>query len=334
MSKLNSEDSVAQAVGDIGEIEEPIDWEDSHKLEENVVNAENVCFLPKLSQEEKYKITTSLSQHPSYEDPTSPNDTYSLSFRSETETRNGDLLLTIYRHHPEAERKKPIRQRSDFRLKLQKVQDRLNEKNMEFNAQLFLRKEYEILKHINYDWMIYSPPNINIPTLSIPKSSTMTLILNLDSFIYFTQGFEDLGSALTPLHFYTTTNTQITYTIRPYFLRFLRQCSLLFEIIIFTKFEPEFSIDILSTICSDADLVDSLLCKENCSLLGDKTIKELKIIQNRQKKNILILDHELSMWPFDIQNVVPLEPFFGSPQDIQLLFIFDLLRKKVKQIIS
>ena len=69
--------------------------------------------------------------------------------------------------------------------------------------------------------------------------------------------------------------------------------------------------------------VDVVLTREYYSVLGDLSIKELRLFANRKRENIYILDHSLTTWPYDLDRIIPLPPF----ENIGLL---DVIAQKLK----
>ena len=193
-------------------------------------------------------------------------------------------------------------------------------------GQALLSRETEILVNLNLSWLIFSPNPILFPQPTTKRATEKTLLLNLESIIYIP--FDPKLGLIDIRKINCTTKSDIIYYKRPFIQHFICQMSLLYEIIIWTNFEQEYSIELIEEAFDDLSLIDGLLHRSHCSLLGDKTIKESKILQNRERKNIIIVDHEISAWPFDQELLVPIEPFIGGARDEELPYLERILSQR------
>ena len=195
-------------------------------------------------------------------------------------------------------------------------------------------------------WFVYQP----VPTIiSPPKVSKLTkkvLILNLESFINTDPSASSMSSiftnsnsmcesgsvartvlispthpshlshiSCTPPNMKTITNIledPPVFDPRPFFTYFLAVVSQFYEVIVFSGRENDQTLGILRAICNNGAFIDQILCRGHCSLLGDKTVKELRVLGNRDREEIVILDHALSMWPFDADRLMPIPPYIPN----------------------
>ena len=61
-------------------------------------------------------------------------------------------------------------------------------------------------------------------------------------------------------------------------------------------------------------------------------VKDLDIILDRDKKNLIIVDNSIVSFAFDLDNGVPINSFFGSEEnDKELLFLYSFLEEVAEQ---
>ena len=61
-------------------------------------------------------------------------------------------------------------------------------------------------------------------------------------------------------------------------------------------------------------------------------MKDLDIILDRDKKNLIIVDNSIVSFAFDLDNGVPINSFFGTEEnDKELLFLYSFLEEVAEQ---
>ena len=191
----------------------------------------------------------------------------------------------------------------------------------------YLYRQFDILEKINPDFLIFRPLSINIKRC-LKNKKLKSLILNIETFIYMHTNYEEQNNLAFTKRF------EIPIYVRPHTREFLMEISELYEIIFFTSLEVDIATDLIREAWpSDQDL-PPILGRESCSLIGDMTVKELEIIRNRGKSNIVILDHLLATWYFDQDNYIlipPFDPEIKSPRSHSdgLLEVIDVLKELI-----
>ena len=284
----------------------------------------SVSNLSGSSEKRKIPFKSPYSEYDSY-----PAETYSASCISE-----GDPELSHTFKLKEIvglNIRLPLRKRSSFKRKVAGLKSTYSKEDEDPRTPHdLLAEEYKILDNLHLDWMIYSPEEgMTFSTPTQRKGTDKTLILNLNTFLYFP--FDPKFKVDEFFHGSLTPQSKISYILRPYFMKFLSINSLMFEIIVFTEYDAELAIELLSEICDDPNLVDYVVCREHCSLLGDLTIKETKVFKDRKDEKLIILDHKISSWPFNQAQIVPILPFLGDVNDTELFSITKHLRLKAAQ---
>ena len=98
--------------------------------------------------------------------------------------------------------------------------------------------------------------------------------------------------------------------IRPHLKEVLSSLSKIYEIIVFTAGQPHYADPILDYIDPERVFFQHRLYRKNCNLI-DKGIfvKDLRILQNRQLKDIIIVDNSIISFAFQMENGIPILPF-------------------------
>ena len=169
------------------------------------------------------------------------------------------------------------------------------------------------------------PPPIILPTLT----QNRILFLDLDQTLIshqLSQKFttqEKMGEVQYTQHY------KIPFIPRPNITIFLQEMSKYFELWVFTAADTEYAKEIIQEI-DPFSKIKGALTKENCYCLHNENgnnhwIKDLKILNNQEKSEIIILDDSIHAWPADLENLIPAIPYFGDSSDNFLENISPLL---------
>ena len=182
------------------------------------------------------------------------------------------------------------------------------------------RKEYSILKSAQRAFF---------------SMTTMhkTLILDLDNtLINAFSGEKEENSNFLDEYTPTTKLHKIPYIRRPGLSKFLKEMDKIYEIWIYSAAETSYVLDMLSSIDPRHEYFRGALTRENCAILslkenGGIAMKNLSVITNRELRNMIIVDDLIHVWPNNLSNLIPIEPFYGNPQDRALEPLQKLLIK-------
>lgn len=84
-----------------------------------------------------------------------------------------------------------------------------------------------------------------------------------------------------------------------------------YEINIFTASSPSYAIQVVSYLDPDFKYIKNVLHKFHClKTKSGISIKDLRIIKNRDLKNMLIVDNSLVSFYFQLSNGIPILEFF------------------------
>jgi len=105
----------------------------------------------------------------------------------------------------------------------------------------------------------------------------------------------------------------------------------LYEIVVFTAGEQEYADNILDYIDPDKKIFVKRLYRQDCIQVENFFIKDLDIILDRDKKNMLIVDNSIVSFAFDLDNGVPINSYLGTEEDDrELLFLYSFLEECAK----
>jgi len=118
--------------------------------------------------------------------------------------------------------------------------------------------------------------------------------------------------------------------IRPHARELIIALAPIYEIIIFTASQREYA-DKVIDIIDPQNLIKKRLYREHCIRTPEGVhIKDLRIIKNRELQNIIIVDNSLYCFGFQLANGIPILPYYGQDDDIELIELQGFLLKLSK----
>lgn len=121
--------------------------------------------------------------------------------------------------------------------------------------------------------------------------------------------------------------------MRPYLDECLEYLSQYYEIVVFTAGEENYANSILDVLDPD-NLISHRLYRQHCICVdGRYYVKDLRIIQDRELQNIVIVDNSIISFAYNLDNGVPCAPFYRwTKNDEEFLFLnsylMDLFHKE------
>ena len=117
-------------------------------------------------------------------------------------------------------------------------------------------------------------------------------------------------------------NTRVTdkgtmFDIRPYLKDLIGSLSKVANVVIYSAAESQYVHEVLHDIIDLIPRVNFYYTRKHCTLNSGIYLKTSKIT-NFHKKNIVIIDDNIGNWPKDLDNIIPILPFFGDPGDEEL----------------
>lgn len=165
---------------------------------------------------------------------------------------------------------------------------------------------------------------------SLP-ASRKTLILDLDGTLVHTtceplkgdDGFRAMQISSSP-----GGPTYFVYIkVRPFARYFLEEMAKHYELVAFTSAEQEYANTVVYTILDPGhELFSCVLHRAQCIPANGNMIKDLRVIGNRELKNVVIVDNSVVSFCAQINNGVPVTEYLGSDEDTDLRALTEYLK--------
>ena len=102
----------------------------------------------------------------------------------------------------------------------------------------------------------------------------------------------------------------------------------MYEICVLTAGEQSYADTVLDYIDEDFQIIKHRLYRHHCVMPAPGIyVKDLRVIGDRDLKEIIIVDNSIVSFAFNLQNGVPISAFTGQPNDEELLYMVNLLEE-------
>ena len=119
--------------------------------------------------------------------------------------------------------------------------------------------------------------------------------------------------------------------MRPYALETLSILAKYYEIYIFTSATKEYAEKIMNILDPEANIFNGALHRSHCFLTKKGFyIKDLRIITNKNLNDMLIIDNLSHSFAFQIDNGIPILPWYNDSNDCELRYLARYLIKIAK----
>jgi len=116
--------------------------------------------------------------------------------------------------------------------------------------------------------------------------------------------------------------------VRPYAVEILQDLSEEFEIIVFTASHSCYANRVLDYLDPKNEYIHHRLFRDNCVVTSDGAyVKDLRIFANRDIKDVAIVDNACYSFGYQIENGVPIIPFYHNKNDEELKHLKNYLMK-------
>jgi len=118
----------------------------------------------------------------------------------------------------------------------------------------------------------------------------------------------------------------IMIKIRPFAREFLKKMKEHFEIMVFTAAMSSYAETIIKELDPEKKYVSYILDRSFC--LETKNgfyIKDLRIIKNRDLKNVVLVDNLVHSFGFQVENGIPIIEWTGNKNDVELKHLMEYL---------
>lgn len=91
---------------------------------------------------------------------------------------------------------------------------------------------------------------------------------------------------------------------------------------VFTASHKEYADAVINLIDPDGTLINFRLYREHCFETKEGIfIKDLRVIRNRDLKDLILVDNSVYSFGFQLDNGVPIVPYFNDPSDQELHYL-------------
>lgn len=122
--------------------------------------------------------------------------------------------------------------------------------------------------------------------------------------------------------------TKIHVRFRPYLQDALEKLSQVYEIIAWTAGVKDYATPILDEIDPENKIFKKRMFRTECCKVDQFYVKDLDVIMDREKKNMIIVDNSILSFAFDLANGVPINSYVGNEDDDKdLLYMISFLEE-------
>lgn len=160
------------------------------------------------------------------------------------------------------------------------------------------------------------------------KTKEKTLILDMDETLIAAKFEGKIPAKFQSQFSFPFSGTVIHVRFRPYLQDALEKLSQMYELVVFTAGVKDYATPILDKIDPDNTLFKKRLFRDTCIKCDQFFIKDLDVILDRDKKNLLLVDNSILSFAFDLPNGVPINSFMGDEEDDKdLLYLISFLEE-------
>eukprot|EP00347_Sterkiella_histriomuscorum_P022253 403331138 len=118
------------------------------------------------------------------------------------------------------------------------------------------------------------------------------------------------------------------FTIRPYALECLKYANQFYEVAIFTAGNQWFADPIIDYLDPKGELIQHRFFRQHTTYVEDQCffVKDLRILRGIDPKDIVIVDNYVYSFAFQLENGIPIVPFYGDKKDKEMIKLIKYLK--------
>jgi CTD small phosphatase-like protein 2 len=111
--------------------------------------------------------------------------------------------------------------------------------------------------------------------------------------------------------------------IRPYVMECLRRAASMFQVVVFTASHASYADVVLDILDPNNEIFEMRLYRDSCVRTNDGVyVKDLRIFEHcRRMEDIVIVDNAVYSFGFQLENGIPIIPFYEDKEDEELLHL-------------
>eukprot|EP01017_Pseudomicrothorax_dubius_P019686 TRINITY_DN2162_c0_g1_i12.p1 TRINITY_DN2162_c0_g1~~TRINITY_DN2162_c0_g1_i12.p1 ORF type:complete len:635 (-),score=73.90 TRINITY_DN2162_c0_g1_i12:103-2007(-) len=155
-----------------------------------------------------------------------------------------------------------------------------------------------------------------------------TIVFDLDETLIHCNESKELPSdVILPIAFPSGEIVDAGINIRPFAIEMLKELSTLFEIIVFTASHGCYANVVLDYLDPAREIIHHRLFRETCVQTDEGIfVKDLRVIANRDLKNMCLVDNAAYSFAYQLDNGIPIVPFYDNHDDKELLHLTNYLK--------
>lgn len=107
--------------------------------------------------------------------------------------------------------------------------------------------------------------------------------------------------------------------------------SKVFELVLFTASKKTYANEVIKLLDPEGKYFSLRLFREHCHMTKEEIcMKDLRILKGRDPKNMIIVDNSIYCYGFNLNNGIPILPFYGDFEDTQLRELESFLFQAMK----
>ena len=192
---------------------------------------------------------------------------------------------------------------------------------------------WQTMQCISFVKGIEQPGSVEVrkKLLTLPKRSIYwrkkTIIFDLDETLVHCNESPDMPcDVMLKINFGKGCELDAGINVRPHLRECLKELAQHFELMVFTASHESYANCVVDHIDPNHEFIQHRLSREQCFLTNDGIfIKDLRVIGNRILDEVLIVDNAAYSFGFQLDNGVPILPFYNDKNDQELVKLKDYL---------
>jgi len=178
------------------------------------------------------------------------------------------------------------------------------------------------------DMSVINQKKVNLPKRDSNTKHKKTLVFDMDeTLIHCNESTDMPADVVLPIIFPNGEVVQAGINVRPYALEILRELSSYYEIVVFTASHACYANVVLDYLDPHEQYIQHRLFRDSCVVTEEGVhIKDLRVIGNRNIKDVILIDNAAYSFGFQIENGIPIIPFYDNKADQELRHLIPYLK--------
>jgi len=178
------------------------------------------------------------------------------------------------------------------------------------------------------DMSVINQKKVNLPKREANVKHKKTLVFDMDeTLIHCNESTDMPADVILPIIFPNGEVVQAGINVRPYALEILRELSPYYEIVVFTASHACYANVVLDYLDPHEQYIQHRLFRDSCVVTEEGVhIKDLRVIGNRNIRDVILIDNAAYSFGFQIENGIPIIPFYDNKADQELRHLIPYLK--------